>query len=73
MELREITSPADIKQGDTLIITADNGMVQQPVKAQIIEIGGRGDKMVIINEYLFFSMEAYLQGTSWVTEVKVVV
>lgn len=74
MELKEVKTITDIRQGDSLIITGDT-LNNEPVKAQIVKVSqGDGTEIIIDRKQnRFFNLGMYLQGKSWVKEVKVVV
>lgn len=74
MELKEVKTITDIKQGDTLIITGDN-YINEPFKAQIVKVSQNDGTEIIINKKKnrFFNLGMYLEGRSWVKECKIVV
>lgn len=74
MELKEVKTLTDIKQGDTLIITGDT-LKNEPVKAQIVKVTKQDGTEIIFDkkQNRFFNLGMYLEGRSWVKEVKVVV
>jgi len=73
MQLKDVTTITDIKQGDTLIITGDN-LKNEPVKAQIVKVTEQDGTEIIIDkkQNRFFNLGMYLSGKSWVKEVKIV-
>ncbi len=74
MELKDVKSLTDIKQGDTLIITGDS-LKNSPVKAQIVKVTPNDGTEVIIDkkQNRFFNVGMYLAGKSWVKDVKVLI
>ena len=74
MELKEVKTITDIKQGDTLIVTGVT-LKNEPVKAQIVKVTPNDGTEIIIDkkQNLFFNLGMYLEGKSWVKEVKVVI
>jgi Cft2 family RNA processing exonuclease len=74
MELKEVKTITDIKQGDTLIVTSDT-LKNEPVKAQIVKVSHNDGTEIIIDkkQNRFFNLGMYLEGKSWVKEVKVVI
>lgn len=73
MKLKEVKTLTDIKRGDTLIITGDT-LKNEPVKAQIVKVSHDGKEVIIdkkMNRY--FNLGMYLEGRSWVKEVRVVI
>lgn len=73
MELKEVKTLTDIKQGDTLIITGDT-LKNEPVKAQIVKVSQHDGTEVVFDkkQNRFFNLGMYLEGKSWVKEVMVV-
>lgn len=74
MELKEVKTITDIKQGDTLIITGDT-LKNEPVKAQIVKVTSYDGTEIIIDKKRnkFFNLGMYLEGKSWVKELKIVI
>jgi hypothetical protein len=74
MELREVKTITDIKQGDTLIVTGDT-LKNESVKAQIVKVTPNDGTEIIIDKKKnrFFNLGMYLEGKSWVKELKVIV
>lgn len=73
MELKEVKSLTDIKQGDTIIITGDI-LKNEAVKAQIVKVTEQDGTEIIFDKKnnRFFNLGMYLEGKSWVKECKVV-
>lgn len=73
MELREVKTITDIKEGDTLIITGDT-LKNEPVKAQVVKVSEQDGTEIIIDRKnnKFFNLGMYLEGKSWVKEVKII-
>lgn len=74
MELKDVKTLNDIKQGDTLIITG-GPLKNEPVKARIVKVSANDVTEIIIGKKgnRFFNLGMYLEGRSWVKEVKVLV
>lgn len=74
MELKDVKTLTDIKQGDTLILTGDT-LKNEAVKAQIVKVSPSDGTEVIIDrkKNRYFNLGMYLKGESWVKELKVVV
>lgn len=74
MELKEVKTITDIKQGDTLIITGDT-LKNEPVKAQIVKVSNNDGTEIIFDkkQNRFFNLGMYLEGKSWVKDVKIVI
>lgn len=74
MELKEVKTITDIKQGDTLILSGDT-LKNESVKAQIVKVTPNDGTEIIIDkkQNRFFNLGMYLEGKSWVKELKVVV
>lgn len=74
MELKEVKTITDIKQGDTLIVTGDI-LKNEPVKAQIVKVTQNDGTEIIIDkkQNRFFNLGMYLEGKSWVKDVRVVI
>lgn len=74
MELIEVKTITDIKEGNTLIITGDS-MVNEPVKAQVVKVTRQDGTEIIIDKKknYYFNLGMYLEGKSWVKEVKVLI
>jgi hypothetical protein len=73
MELKDVKTITDIKQGDTLIVTGDT-LNNEPVKAQEVKISADGTEVIIDKKQnRFFNLGMYLTGKSWVKKVKVVI
>jgi len=74
MELVDVKTLTDIKQGDTIIITGDN-LVNEAVKAVIVKVTEEYGTHIIfnkkLNQYQYFNLGMYLEGKSWVKEVKI--
>ena len=73
MKLKYVFTTECIKQGDTLIITGDT-LVNEPVKAQVVKVSKSDGTEVIfdIKQNRFFNVGMYLDGRSWVKQVKIV-
>lgn len=73
MNLVDVKELTDIKQGDTLIITGDT-LKNEPVKAQIVKVSDNDGTEIIFDKKMnrFFNLGMYLQGKSWVKELKLV-
>ncbi|HTH58285.1 MAG TPA: hypothetical protein VL728_19700 [Cyclobacteriaceae bacterium] len=73
MELIEVKTNTDIKQGDTLIITGDV-YFNEPVKAQIVKTSVQDGTEIVIDKRrnCFFNLDMYMHGKSWVKEIKIV-
>jgi hypothetical protein len=73
MELKEVKTLKDIKQGDTIIITGDV-LKNEAVKAQIVKVTEQDGTEIIFDKKnnRFFNLGMYLEGKSWVKECKVV-
>ena len=73
MELKEVKTLTDIKQGDTLIITGDT-LKNEPVKAQIVKVTEQDGTEIIFDKKnnRFFNLGMFLEGKSWVKDCKVV-
>lgn len=73
MKLKKVTKITDIKQGDTLIITG-GGMINEPVKAQIVKVSENDGTEVIFNKKLnkFFNLGMFLEGKSWVKDLAII-
>lgn len=74
MELKEVKTLTDIKQGDTIIITGDI-LKNEPFKAQIVKVSETDGTEIIFNKKMncFFNLGMYLEGKSWIKDCKVVV
>lgn len=74
MNLKTVKTLTDIKQGDTLIITGDT-LKNEPVKAQIVKVSENDGTEIIFDKKMnrFFNLGMYLNGSSWVKDLKVVV
>ena len=74
MELKEVKTLTDIKQGDTIIITGDT-LKNEAVKAQIVKVTEHDGTEIIFDKKnnRFFNLGMYLEGKSWVKDCKVVV
>lgn len=73
MELKEVKTLTDIKEGDTLIITGDT-LKNEAVKAQIVKVTEQDGTEIIFDKKMnrFFNLGMYLKGESWVKECKIV-
>ena len=73
MELKQVKTLTDIKQGDTLIITGDT-LKNEPVKAQIVKVTELYGTEIIFDKKnnRFFNLGMFLEGKSWVKDCKVV-
>lgn len=71
MKLLDINNITDINQGDTLIITG-SGLENEVVKAEIVKVSDNDGTEIIFNRRLnkYFNLGMYLEGRSWVKEVK---
>jgi ASC-1-like (ASCH) protein len=74
MELKDVKTLTDIKQGDTIILTGDD-MYNEAVKVQIVKVSKNDGTEIIFDKEMnrFFNFEMYLKGVSWVKECKVFV
>lgn len=74
MELKDVKTIDDIKSGDTLIITGDT-LVNECIKSVIVKVSRTDGTEVIINkkQNRFFNLGMYLEGKSWVKELKILV
>lgn len=74
MKLKQVKTITDIKQGDTLIVTGDI-LKNEPVKAQIVKVTPNDGTEIIFDKKMnrFFNLEMYLEGKSWVKDVRVVI
>ena len=74
MELKDVKTLTDIKQGDTIIITGDV-LKNEPFKAQIVKVSETDGTEIIFDKKMnrFFNLGMYLEGKSWVKDCKVVV
>lgn len=74
MNLKTVKTLTDIKQGDTLIITGDT-LKNEPVKAHIVKVSENDGTEIIFDKKMnrFFNLGMYLNGSSWVKDLKVVV
>ena len=73
MELKDVKTLTDIKQGDTIIITGDV-LKNEPFKAQIVKVSETDGTEIIFDKKMnrFFNLGMYLEGKSWVKDCKVV-
>ena len=71
MDLVEVNHIGDISEGDTLIITGDT-LENEPVKVQMVKVSDTDGVEVIFDRRnnRFFNLGMYLQGKSWVKQVK---
>jgi len=74
MELKDVKTLTDIKQGDIIIITGDI-LKNEPFKAQIVKVSETDGTEIIFDEKMnrFFNLGMYLEGKSWVKDCKVVI
>jgi len=74
MELKDVKTITDIKQGDILLITGDT-LKNAPVNAQIVKVTDQDGTEIIIDkkQNRFFNLGMFLEGKSWVKELKIVV
>lgn len=74
MKLKQVKTITDIKQGDTLIWTGDT-LKNEPVKAQIVKVTPNDGTEIIFDKKMnrFFNLGMYLEGKSWVKDVRVVI
>jgi hypothetical protein len=74
MELKDVTTLTDIKQGDTIIITGDV-LKNEPVKALKVKVTPQDGTEIIfdLKKNKFFNLGMYLEGKSWVKECKLVI
>ncbi len=74
MELKDVKTIDDIKSGDTLIITGDT-LVNECIKSVIVKVSRTDGTEVIIDkkQNRFFNLGMYLEGESWVKELKILV
>lgn len=73
MNLKPVLSLHDIKQGDNLIITGDV-FHNTPMKAQMVKVSENDGTEIIIDKKnnKYFNLGMYLEGKSWVKEVKII-
>lgn len=73
MRLKDVVSITDIKQGDKLIITGDT-LKNEPVKAQMVKVSETDGTEIIFDKRMnrYFNLGMYLEGKSWVKEVKII-
>lgn len=73
MKLIGVKDITDIKKGDTLILTGDS-LKNEPVKAKEVKVTKTDGTEVIFDKKKnrFFNLGMYLQGRSWVKEVKII-
>lgn len=73
MILKEIKTLTDIEEGDILLISGGS-LINEPVKAQIVKVSESDGTEIIIDKEMnkFFNLGMYLEGKSWVKEVKLV-
>lgn len=74
MELKDVKTIDDIKSGDTLIITGDT-LVNECIKSVIVKVSRSDGTEVIIDkkQNRYFNLGMYLEGKSWVKELKLLV
>ena len=74
MELKDVKTLTNIKQGDTIILTGDD-MCNEAVKAQVVKVSKNDGTEIIFDKKMnrFFNLGMYLKGVSWVKECKVLV
>lgn len=72
MELKDVKTLTDIKQGDTIIITGDI-LKNEPFKAQIVKVSETDGTEIIFDKKMnrFFNLGMYLEGKSWVKDCKI--
>lgn len=72
MELLEVKDITDIKQGDTIIITGDT-LKNEVVKAHIVKVSDKDGTEIIFDMKMnkYFNLGMYLEGNSWVKELKI--
>jgi Icc-related predicted phosphoesterase len=73
MELIDVKTITDIKEGDMLIITGDT-LKNEPVKVQIVKVSINNGTEIIFDKKMnrYFNLGMYLQGDSWVKELKII-
>jgi len=72
MKYKEVKNRADISKGDSLIITHSNS-VSEIVKVDSIRVGTDGVEIVLDEKKnRFFNFNMYLEGISWVDDVKLI-
>jgi len=73
MKLEKVEALGQIKKGNVILI--DDGYSVQPHKACEVKISEQDGEEVIISKRRnkFFNVEMYLDGHSWVKDVRVVV
>ena len=73
MELKKVSQIADIKEGDTIIITGDV-LKNEPVKVAKIKVSKNDGVEVIfdLKKNRFFNLGMFLSGKSWVKECSVI-
>lgn len=74
MELKDVKTIDDIKSGDTLIITGDT-LVNECIKSVTVKVSRSDGTEVIIDkkQNRYFNLGMYLEGKSWVKELKILV
>ena len=74
MELKEVKNITDIKQGDNLLLTGIKKNYEI-VTAQIVKVTDNDGTEIIIDKKInrFFNLGMYLEGKSWVKDVRVII
>lgn len=72
--LKDVTEIDDIKEGDMLLITGDI-LYYEPVKAHKVKVSDSDGVEIIFNikENKYFNLGMYLEGKSWVTDIKKII
>lgn len=73
MKLKKVKKITDIKQGDTIILTGYK-YKNEPFKAIIVKVTPQDGTEIIIDKKNnhFFNLGMYLEGKSWVKDVRIV-
>lgn len=69
MELKKVKSIADIKKGDTVIITGED-FVNEPFKVSLIK---NNEIILDSKKNVYFNIAMYFCGQSWVKDVGVII
>lgn len=74
MELKDVKTLTDIKQGDAIILTGDD-ICNEAVKVQMVKVSKVDGTEIIFDkkQNRFFNLGMYLEGVSWVKECKLLV
>ena len=74
MKLKTVNKITDIKAGDTIIITGDS-LKNESVKVQMVKVSDNDGTEIIFDKRKnrYFNLGMYLEGKSWVKEVKILI